>query len=262
MTPVLLIAIFAVAVIFSMLGLGGGILYVPILLAAGLPMHDAVAVSLAIMLVMSLTAAFIYHRNGLIDWKLFLLMEPASVIGALVGGYFSSIFPDRVLYVLFALSMIAAATLGRFSPQKILPPAPEDLRPWIFHLKKEDSHYRLNALIAVPVSMLAGFISSIIGLGGGFLKVPLMTVAFGVPIKIAAATSSAMIVVTSSTGFAGHAFAGHVNYGLAAALSVVTFTGALVGTKLLVKLDKTFLNNVLMVLQLSLAAWMVWKIFN
>jgi uncharacterized membrane protein YfcA len=107
--------------------------------------------------------------------------------------------------------------------------------------------------------MLAGFVSSIVGLGGGFLKVPLMTIVFGVPVRIAAATSSAMIVMTATSGFLGHAAVGHVDLKLVALLSVVVFFGALVGTRILVKADKKFLSAALVVLQLTIAVWMFYK---
>ncbi len=259
MTSLLFIAVFAVAVIFSMLGLGGGILYIPLLLKAGLSMHAAVPTGLAIMLVMSFTAAIIYHTNSLIDWKLFLVMEPASVIGALIGSYFAGLFPDKVLYIFFAASMITAAAMGKLPQKNILPSAPKSVFPGIFHLKNKDDRYSINIWIAAPVSMLAGFVSSITGLGGGFLKVPLMTIVFGVPIKIAAATSSAMIVVTSASGFLGHAAVGHVDFKLVGLLSIAVFLGALVGTRILVKADKKFLTTALIILQLTIAVWMIYK---
>jgi uncharacterized protein len=259
MTSLLFIAVFAVAVVFSMLGLGGGILYIPLLLQAGLDMHTAVPTGLAIMLVMSLTAAVIYHTNSLVDWKLLLIMEPASIIGALIGSYFSSMFPNKVLYVFFAVSMITASAMGSLPQKQILPLAPKSRFPGIFHLKKNNDHYSINLWVAAPVSMLAGFVSSVIGLGGGFLKVPLMTIIFGVPIKIAAATSSAMIVITATSGFLGHAAVGHVDFKLVGMLSIAVFLGALVGTRILVKADKKFLNISLMILQLTIAAWMIYK---
>ncbi|HRU38843.1 MAG TPA: sulfite exporter TauE/SafE family protein, partial [Candidatus Goldiibacteriota bacterium] len=97
MTSLLVIAVLAVSIIFSMLGLGGGVLYVPILMSAGITFHQAVATSLLIMLVMSLTASVVYHMEKLVDWKLLLLLEPFSVTGAIIGSYNSNIFPEKAL---------------------------------------------------------------------------------------------------------------------------------------------------------------------
>lgn len=262
MSPLLFIAIFAVAVLFSMLGLGGGVLYVPILLSAGLDARSAVAISLGIMLVMSLTAAFIYHTNSLVEWRLLLLLEPFSIIGAVAGSCFSVLMPEKAIYILFAVSMIAAASVAIFVPQK-MHPAGHELKnfPGLVHLSRHGEHFSVNMWIAAPASFVAGAISSLVGIGGGFLKVPLMTAVFRVPIKIAVATSSAMIVITAFSGFAGHAAEGHVDFRLAAILGVLVFLGAMIGARVSVKSDRQFLNKLLVALQLAAAGWMIFKCF-
>ena len=259
MNTLLIIAVFSVAVLFSMLGLGGGVLYVPILLAAGLDMHAAVPTSLAIMLVMSLTAAVVYHTNSLVDWKVLLLLEPASILGAVTGSLTSGMFNERTLYIIFACAMLLAAAAGLLPKKQAHLSMPKKRSPGIFHLEKNGERYAINIWYGAPAAFLAGMVSSVIGIGGGFLKVPLMTAVFGVPIKIAVATSSAMIVITALTGFAAHTALGHVDLKLAAMLSVVVFLGALVGTRISIRSDKKFLNAVMAVLQLAVAGWMVYK---
>jgi uncharacterized membrane protein YfcA len=262
MNTLLIIAVFAVAVLFSMLGLGGGVLYVPILLAAGLDMHSAVPTSLAIMLVMSLTAAVVYHTNSLIDWKVLLLLEPASVAGAMSGGYFSAFLNTRMLYIIFACAMVLSAVMTLLPQKKLHIDAPKTKFPGFFHLHKKEENYTINLWLGIPASFLAGVVSSIIGIGGGFLKVPLMTAVFNVPVRIAVATSSSMIVITALTGFATHTALGHVDLKLAAILSVVVFFGALAGSKISIKTDKKHLNYIMITLQLIVAGWMVFKAVN
>jgi uncharacterized membrane protein YfcA len=259
MTSILIIAVLAVAVIFSMLGLGGGVLYVPILMQAGIPFHNAVATSLLIMLVMSLTAAVVYHANKLIDWKLLFMLEPFSVLGALIGSWNSNAFSEKTLMIVFAAAMLGSAALT-FMPPKPGKPSKKGAFPGIFRHVKHGSHYSVNLWIGIPVSFAAGFVSSIIGIGGGFAKVPLMTLAFGVPINIAVATSSAMIVITCLTGFIGHNAVGHVNMQFAGILAVVVFIGALIGSRISVTADKRFLNILFACLQVLIAGWMVFKV--
>lgn len=259
MSSLLLIAAFAVAIVFSMLGLGGGILYVPILLSAGLSMHSAIPTSLAVMLVMSLTAAVVYHMNRLIDWRLLLLLEPGSIIGALLGSYFSGYFKDNILYLIFAGAMLLSAVMTVW-PQKIKKEtAAPKKAPGFFYLSSHGESYTVNLWIGIPCTFIAGVVSSIIGIGGGFMKVPLMTIVFGVPVKIAVATSSAMIVITALSGFAGHAALGHVDLKFASILAVVVFFGALIGTRISIKADKKFLNFALVALQLTVAGYMIIK---
>jgi len=257
MNPVLLLALFAVAVLFSMLGLGGGVLYVPILLQAGLSFHRAVPTSLAIMLVMSLTAAIVYHTNELVDWRIILLLEPASILGAYIGSYNSNLFSEKFLSYFFAAVMIVSAVF-MFMPQKPLKIKPGK-KSGCFIFEKNGEFYSINLWLGMPISFLAGFISSILGIGGGFAKVPMMTQVFGVPIKIAVATSSAMIVITCFTGFLGHSFIGHVDFRLVGALSVIVLAGALVGSKISIHADKKILNRLFALLQVTIAAWMFFK---
>jgi uncharacterized membrane protein YfcA len=241
-----------------MLGLGGGVLYVPILMLAGIPFYNAVATSLLIMLVMSLTAAFVYNTNRLIDWKLLIILEPISVLGAITGSYNSNLFPEKPLYLLFAAAMLASAALTFFYPVP-----PKQIKkpdfPGIFRHTKKGSHYNINLWIGVPVAFAAGFVSSIIGIGGGFAKVPLMTLAFGMPANVAVATSSAMIVITCLTGFIGHNAAGHVDLEFAGILAAVVFVGAIIGSKISIKADKKALNLMFACLQVVIAGWMVFK---
>jgi len=257
MILLLAVAIFAVAIIFSMLGLGGGALYVPILLQSGIPFHSAVATSLSIMLVMSLTAAVVYHAHRLIDWKVILYMEPFSILGASIGSYNSNLFPEKFLFILFAVVMVISAVF------MLVPKTPSKVKPadrfGFIHGEKNGEYYSINLWLGIPVSFLAGFISSILGIGGGFAKVPLMTLIFGMPIKTAVACSSAMIVITALTGLIGHSLVGHVNLKIMLISAAVVFFGAIIGSRISVKADKKFLNRVFAVIQVLIAVYMIFK---
>ncbi len=82
---------FIAASVSSMIGIGGGVLYVPILLAFGFPFYQAAAISLFIIMALSVSASLVYHRVQLVNWKLALTIEPLIAITALIGGYYSSL---------------------------------------------------------------------------------------------------------------------------------------------------------------------------
>jgi len=92
---------FISAGISSMIGIGGGVLYVPILLAFGFPFYQAAAISLFIIMALSISASLVYYRVQLVDWKLALTIEPLIAITALIGGYYSSFIQINGLKVLF-----------------------------------------------------------------------------------------------------------------------------------------------------------------
>ncbi len=257
MNILLILIFFCIAFIFSMLGLGGGILYVPVLISAGIDFHQAVSTSLAIMAIMNFTAAFIYFKEKLIDWHIFSLIEPFTILGAFLGSYNSKIFPVRFLEILFAIILFISAFL-HFFPQKLNTKKPKKSFG-IIHKKHKDGYYSINLWLGIPISFFAGVISSIIGIGGGFAKVPLMTLIFKTPIKIAAATSSAMIVSTSLTGLLGHSLIGNINWKLIMLLSIAVFSGALIGSKTAIKADRYFLNILLSLLQIIIGIWLIFK---
>jgi len=254
--PILFILVFCVAILFSMLGLGGGILYVPIFLQAGLPFQEAAATSLSIIAVMSLTATFVYHRAKLVDWKIVLLLEPFTILGAFIAGYFSDFFPIKTLKIIFSCVALLSAVLMLRTPKKRIIDSNKK-RFGFIHRKKDGDEYHINLWAGIPLAFIAGYISVLLGIGGGFAKVPMMTLVFGVSTSVAVATSAAMIVITALTGLYGYAAAGHVNINLSLILAVAVFLGGLVGSKISVKADRRFISIIFSIILVIIAVWMI-----
>ncbi|MBP7791458.1 MAG: sulfite exporter TauE/SafE family protein [Candidatus Goldbacteria bacterium] len=261
MTFVLFIVFFLISILFSMLGLGGGILFVPILLQCGLSYYQSAATSLSVMLVLSLTATFIYHSNNFVDWKIVFLLVPFSLIGAFFAGANSNLIPEKVLMILFPCLMLTSAFFTLKPPRhsnKEQNKGPGFIKSTVMNQK-----YYINLWLGIPLIFLAGIFSSLLGVGGGFINVPLMTIIFGVPTKVAVATSSAMIIITSLSGFMGHSYAGHINIKLSLILSLAAFSGALIGSRISIKANKRFLDIAFAVILILMSAWMIIKlIFN
>ena len=253
------ILFFCVAVIFSMLGLGGGVFYVPLLLQIGLPFHEAAAVSVCIMIIMSVTATAVYNSNKLIDWKIVIFMGPCAVIGALIGGLNSVIFSETILEILFGIMMLISALLMLKIPKEINQPKPKKIG--FIESKMTGITYFINLWLGVPLFFLAGFIASLLGIGGGFAKVPIMTFIFRVPSKVAVATSSALIVLTASAAAAGHFAAGNLNLKLVAVLGAAVFAGGYLGSHISAKADKKFINIALAVIMFAVSAWMFYRAY-
>jgi uncharacterized membrane protein YfcA len=95
---VLLCAVFfIVSVIFMMFGQGGGAIYVPMLLAFGLPLYRCAATSQVLIIVATLSALLVFHKAGFVDWTLALIVEPPTNLGAFLGGYFSPYLPETCI---------------------------------------------------------------------------------------------------------------------------------------------------------------------
>ena len=80
---------FMVSLSFSTMGMGGGMFYVPVLLFAKIPIHNAAAISLSLITVTSVSAMLLFLKNGLVDWKLAAVIDPPTDIMAFVGGFCS-----------------------------------------------------------------------------------------------------------------------------------------------------------------------------
>jgi len=254
------ILFFCVAVIFSMLGLGGGVFYVPLLLKIGLPFHEAAAVSLCIMIIMSVTATAVYHSNKLIDWKIVLFMGPCAVAGAVIGSINSTQFSEKLLEILFGIMMLLSAGFMFASPEEINQPKPKKFG--FIESRLNGITYFINLWLGVPLFFLAGFIASLLGIGGGFAKVPIMTFIFRVPSKVAVATSSALIVLTASAAAAGHFATGNLNLKLVAILGIAVFAGGYAGSHISAKADKKYINMALAVIMLGVSLWMFYRAYT
>jgi len=109
--PLLVLVFFVISTVFSMIGMGGGILYVPILLFAGFSIKEAPSISLILIVATSVAALFTFWRNNKVDWKLALVIDPPTDVMAFVGGYFSALVPEAILEAILAGVLVVAGVL-------------------------------------------------------------------------------------------------------------------------------------------------------
>jgi len=208
-TAALVMAVGALAgVLGSLLGIGGGVFLVPFLvLVLGTPMRAAVATSLMAVIATSSAVAAGTAGRHLINMKLGMLLEVATAAGALAGGVTAQALSPRALQVLFGASVgaIALVTLSRLNRRNIIvdPSADPGELGGRFHDEEagQTVTYRMKRLpLALAGSFVAGNLSSLLGIGGGIVKVPMLNAWCGVPMRVAAATSAFMIGVTATGG--------------------------------------------------------------
>lgn len=256
----LVVLFLAVAVVFSALGQGGGAFYVPLLLAWGVPFHQAAAASQAVILAVSLSSMLVFHRAGFLDWKLVLLVEPATNLGAVLGGYLSQYVPAEAGKIVFA-GVILTGAIFMLRPIPVRVDAPRrGLAYWTRTLNHET--YSVNWVATLPLMAVAGFVAGMLGVGGGLLKVPLMVLACRIPMKVAVGSSALMVGLTALTGLLGHGFAGHFDLRLAVPLATAGLIGAQIGSRFSLSVDKRHLKRAFGLLLLGIAVWMVGSVFR
>lgn len=257
---VLGIAFFLISVVFSMFGLGGGTLYVPILLFFSFSYSVSAGTSLLLILVGAASAAIIYARSGMIHWEFVLAVNFISDLGAFFGGYYSSLFNPHFLRILFSLVLIASGTLliKDISPAFL---KPFGGRLFIWNHRFRDRSYPICLPLIVGIFIVVGFWSGVLGIGGGVFKIPLMVIACGFPLKEAVATSSLMVAMSSFWGVAGHLSAGSLNMELAAPLAVLVFLGGQIGSRISIRTRSNRLRWGLSVVLYLIALIMVASVF-
>jgi uncharacterized membrane protein YfcA len=249
----------------SILGLGGGILIVPLLtLGFGLPLREAVAVSLVCVIVTSSASAGVYLERRQANLRLGMVLELFTAAGAIVGGAIAFLIDERLLAGLFALLLVyVAATMAGglrrptvpepITDDETPPPstAPEPVGP------QGGMDYRADRLpLAAAGSVGAGVASALLGIGGGLIKVPLMHLVLGVPLRIATATSNLMIGITASASAIVYLLRGGIDAYVTGPTAVGVFVGATLGSRLGHRIGQRALRWLLVVVLLYTAVEM------
>ncbi len=250
----------------AMLGIGGGVFLVPVLvLGLQVPFKIAAGISLTTVIATSSTVAANAAGRQLINLRLGMLLEVATAAGGLLGGVTAQMLAPATLQRLFSVvtAAIGALTLARATRRNILENRVDPGR-WGGRLFDEDTGrtvtYRLKRMpLALAGSFVAGNVSTLLGIGGGTIKVPLLTTWCGIPIRVAAATSALMIGVTATSGAVIYYGEGAIIPGFAAAAVLGVKLGSWVGSTLGARLAAHRLRLLLAVVLMLVAAAMAWR---
>ncbi len=252
--------VLASSALFNMLGIGGGFVYVPLLLFFGVEFHVASATSLFVIMAAHMSAFFVFLRSRLVDYKLVLVLEPVTCLGSLIGGMSSGLVADEALSVLFGgLLMLSGLLMQRESLVSSSTSALNNSR-WTWHRTFDGHQYGINLLVALPFVFVVGYLGGMLGFAGGWLKIPMLVLLFGVPIKVAIGTSSLMVAGTSMLGCIGHGIEGHFDPRLALALAIAGVIGAQVGSRLTLHADHFMLKRIFSVVLVGVALWMIGRV--
>jgi uncharacterized protein len=271
----------------SLLGLGGGILIVPLLtLGFGLPLREAVAVSLVSVIVTSSASAAVYLQRHVANLRLGMTLELFSALGALVGGIVAFLVAERVLAGLFAalitwvaISMVRRGDVPR-RPATAVPAGDDepvdveavDAEPLIdaamtaapadrsFAAALSGPGYRVGRLPAgMAGSVFAGLNSALLGVGGGIIKVPVMHLVMGVPLRTSTATSNMMMGITATASAVIYLLRDEIDPFVAGPVALGVFVGASAGSRLAHRVDLRILRWLFVVVLIYTAVQMALR---
>ena len=275
----------------SLLGLGGGLLIVPLLtLGFGLPLREAVGVSLVCVIVTSSASAGVYLQRRQANLRLGMVLELFTGLGAVVGGAIAFLLDERLLAGIFAALLAYMAFSMLRSARRPAPAAASDEGPpgdidsddqgeadaAIDAEPDDDARtvdadaatlgLRPEALTRMPfaavASIGAGIASALLGIGGGLIKVPLMHLALGVPLRIATATSNLMVGITASTSAIVYLLRGGIDPFAAGPTAVGVFIGASLGSRLGHRVDLRLLRLLFVAVMVYTAIEMARRALN
>ena len=216
----------------SMIGVGGGIIISPVLTFLGLTPPQVASTSLFAVSSTSVSSTIAYARSNKIQYMLGIKMALLSIPGAIIGSFFSTGIDPGYFRFLLAIILIGtgiylmfrnAITKGNsFSLESI----------WI-------------KILFFSGTFVAGIISSLFGIGGGVIFVPLMILIVGITMHLAAPTSQFVLMITSLVGLTTHMILGNPEYLPAILLSVGAFGGAQIGSRLSTRLSEQKLRLIL-----------------
>ncbi len=229
---------FAAGLLGSIIGLGGGIIIVPVLTFFGF--SPALAASNSIFAVFSnaIASSISYAKQRRIEYSIGLKLGLLSIPGTVVGAFISSEITPSIFKILFALILISAS-IYIFSKRKI-----------------EQKNYNLSKqimILAIGASFVAGIISGLFGVGGGIIFVPLMVVAMGLSMKNAAPTSQFILLFASGSALVTHTILGHPDFYQALLLATGAFVGGLVGARLSLEIKENSLKILISIVMIAVA---------
>ena len=229
---------FAAGVLGSMIGLGGGIIVVPILTFFGFSPTLSASSSLFAAFSNAVASTISYSKQKRIEYSLGLKLGLLTIPGTVLGAYVSSDVSPAIFKILFGIVLIASAV-------------------YIFLRKKiEDKKVNLSKqmlVFAIAASFFAGILSAFFGIGGGIIFVPLMVVGMGMAMKKAAPTSQLILLFASFSGVVVHTLLGHSDFMVAGLLAIGSFAGGLVGARLSVDIKERFLQIIVSIVIIAAA---------
>jgi uncharacterized membrane protein YfcA len=254
----------------SLLGLGGGLVVIPMLtLALKVDIRYAIGASIVSIIATSSGAAAAYVRERMTNLRVAMVLEVATTLGALTGGYLAGRIAGRWLFVVFGVVMACSAVMMLRKRRNAASDEGEGT-PWANYLRLNGSYYDaalgkevpyrvIRARLGLALMYVAGMMSGLLGIGSGVLKVPAMDLGMRLPIKVSTATSNFMIGVTAAAS-AGLYFArGDINPFIAGPVAAGILVGAMIGARVMGRLQNALIRYVFVVVLLIVSAQMLLK---
>jgi len=251
----------------SLTGLGGGVVLVPLLsIIFKVDIHYAIGASLVSVIATSSGAASAYVREGFTNIRIGMVLEIATVLGAIAGSLLATVLPTSVIATIFGAVLIHSALMAWAQH----PDDPENIKAdaWSRWLRLGGTYptpaglkaYEVTAFpLGFGLMSIAGILSGLLGIGSGAMKVIAMDHVMKIPFKVATTTSNFMIGVTAAASAAVYLHRGYIDPGLSMPVMLGVLLGSLLGAKILSHAQPSHLRRIFCVVVLLLGLEMIFK---
>ena len=233
----------ATGTVAGILGIGGGLLIVPMLTLWPVALVQATATSLLGVMVSAISGSWRNRQQGELNVRRSMVLGLFGLPTAQVGAWLANQVSDRVLAFSFAAFLVGM--IGLVAWKKRIQQSPPSSQ---------------NGAQGIPlIGLLAGFLSGLFGVGGGAVMVPLQMVVLGEPIKSAVRTSLGAIALVAISGLVRYGIQGNVLWLPGFALAIGGMVGAQMGTRALRQISSDRVNQAFRALLVVLALYMCWR---
>ena len=254
-----------------LVGAGGGFILSPMLLLLfdSEEPETVAGTVLAAIAINSVLVALRYIRMKVVDYRSALLFAGAAAPGAVVGAFGVSAVAPEIFSALFGVLLLLLALQLAFRPnivrilrvgqsrRRISMPVSERR---IVTATGQEYRYQFNEILATSFNVILGFISSFFGIGGGFLRTPILVLAFGFPVRIAAASSVFALAIYGSAGALTHGYLGHIElFPTLLFIGVGLAVGGQIGAMLSGRIQGVWVMRMLLVVVLLLGLRLIWQ---
>lgn len=234
-------------ILAGFLGIGGGTILVPLLVALGYTPVQAVATSSLAILITSISGSVQNWRMGYFDFKRVILLGFPALLTAQLGVYLATKIPGYLLLFLFGLLLILNIYLVELRKQLVT------------QVDALDSQIIHPLAARILTGGAAGILAGLFGVGGGVIMVPLQILLLGETIKVAIQTSLGVIIITAISACLGHALKGNILIGEGLLLGCGGLVGAQVSTRFLPKLPDQIVSLGFRTFLAILSLYIFWQ---
>lgn len=233
----------SVGVLSGFFGIGGGTILVPLLLALGFGIKEAIGISTVQMVFSSIYGSYLNNKKGNLDVKLVLTIGMGGFIGAFFSGYIAAYLSTDTLEKVFLLFAVFAL-----------------LRMFI---KSKDvvEKVEVDPLQLFIVGLLLGVLSMTIGVGGSILLVPILVGFWHIELRRAISAGLFFVVFSSISGMISHSMSGHVDFEKGLVIGIASLVGVYIGIYLKDKVGSALQRKLLVVFYATIVTYLIYRVF-